>query len=108
MISIWGECMVTGCTNSDLLIGSHAKPWKDSDDEERIDPFNGFLLTPNLDKLFDRGFISFSDDGDIMISDHLSEDDIRVMGLRYDMSVKLSERHRPYLEYHRTQKYKWQ
>ena len=32
-----------------MLRASHAKPWKDSDDVECGDPYNGLLLSPNLD-----------------------------------------------------------
>jgi len=55
LIDIWRKCSVTEFDRLDLLIASHIKPWKVSSEKERIDPFNGLLLTPNLDKLFDLG-----------------------------------------------------
>lgn len=106
LVSMWGQCSVTGCKNIDILRGSHAKPWKDSDNKERLDPFNGLLLIPNLDELFDRGYISFNENGEIMISECLDDNDINILGLSYEMKVDLDLRHQPYLEYHRTWKYK--
>ena len=50
------------------LIASHCKPWRDSTNEERLDGENGLLLTPSIDHLFDRGFIGFENDGNLIIS----------------------------------------
>ncbi len=61
VISFWhSQCAVTGVDDTDWLIASHIKPWRESTNEERVDPRNSLLLTPNFDKLFDRGIISFS------------------------------------------------
>jgi HNH endonuclease len=54
-------CRITKVSNQTHLIASHCKPWRDSDDEERLDGENGLLLTPSMDHLFDRGFISFEE-----------------------------------------------
>lgn len=72
VLSFWHEqCAVTGVDNKGWLIASHIKPWKESTDEERIDPRNSLLLTPNFDKLFDRGVISFSSsNGKIILPEH--------------------------------------
>lgn len=72
VLSFWHEqCAVTGVDNKGWLIASHIKPWKESTDEERVDPRNSLLLTPNFDKLFDRGVISFSpSNGKIILPEH--------------------------------------
>ena len=78
----WGEkCAVTGLSITTVLIASHIHPWKDATDEERLDVGNGILLSPNLDALFDKHFISFEDNGSILISDLLSESERNVLGL---------------------------
>jgi hypothetical protein len=65
---IESKCRVTGLSDKRLLIASHIKPWKDSTNQERLDGHNGFLLSPHIDKLFDKGWISFSNDGKLIVS----------------------------------------
>lgn len=95
----WQGCAVTGYKSTKLLVASHIKPWRSSDNKERLDKFNGLLLLPNLDKAFDRGFISFKKSGDILISDLLKKPDF--LGIEPDLSIKLSDHHQQYIEYHR-------
>lgn len=64
-------CRVTGVTDSQHLRASHIKPWKDSTDEEKLNGCNGLLLAPHIDHLFDKGHISFSNSGDLLISQKL-------------------------------------
>ena len=68
-LALWdNKCAVTGVNNPGWLIASHIKPWRESSNEERVDPLNSLILTPNYDKLFDRGIISFSpDNGKIIL-----------------------------------------
>lgn len=65
-------CPITMVNDERLLIASHIKPWIKSNNKEKIDPKNGFMLTPTYDKLFDRGFISFEDNGTMLVSPWLS------------------------------------
>lgn len=62
------SCRITFVNNPAHLIGSHIKPWRESNNDERLAAGNGLLLTPTADHLFDRGFISFEDSGDVLIS----------------------------------------
>ena len=62
------RCRLTGVINPIHLIASHCKPWRDSDNTERPNGENGFLLTPTIDQLFDRGFIGFEGDVKLIIS----------------------------------------
>lgn len=104
LIKIWGKCAVTEFERVDLLISSHIKPWLKSTDIERLDPFNGLLLSPSLDKLFDRGYISFTDEGNIIISSLMDEEDITKIGLNKTMKLyKVEPNCIPYLKYHRTE-----
>lgn len=74
-------CRLTGITNSSLLIASHIKPWRlCATAEERLDGNNGLLLTPDADHLFDRGYISFENDGTVLVSPRVDRRDLRRLG----------------------------
>ena len=74
-------CRISLVTNPTHLIGSHIKPWRESTNEERLHGANGLLLTPTADHLFDRGFISFEDNGEVMISPVADRISLKRMGL---------------------------
>lgn len=104
IIEYWGkECCVTSCKLIDVLIASHIKPWRDcKTNNESTNVYNGLLLSPNLDKMFDAGFISFENSGDILISSKLSEEDMDSLGIKRDMKLKkVEEFHFAFLDYHR-------
>src|SRR6185503_5041613 len=65
---IENRCRITHVDNAAHLRASHCKPWRDSTNDERLDGENGLLLTPSIDHLFDRGFISFENSGRLIIS----------------------------------------
>lgn len=98
----WKCCAVTGCTEQAVLRASHIKPWSESSDTEKLDVYNGLLLSAGIDACFDKGLISFSDSGSILISESLSLDDRDSLGLHGSLKIQgLDDRHRPYLEFHR-------
>lgn len=105
LVSLWGGCAVTRCNEISLLVASHIKPWSKSDNQERLDPYNGFLLLPNLDKVFDLGFISFDPAGNILISSRLPE--YKLLGIAETMSIQIRENNKIYLEYHRSNVFKY-
>ena len=72
LIKQWQGCSVTAFNQLDLLIASHIKPWRDCSTSEAIDVTNGLLLIPNLDRAFDKGYISFDTDGGIIRSPQMS------------------------------------
>ena len=72
--TIEANCRVTGVAASELLIASHIKPWKGSDPDERLDGNNGLFLSPHVDKLFDKGLISFEKNGAMLVSPKLDQD----------------------------------
>jgi putative restriction endonuclease len=97
-------CRITGVTRVEHLRASHCKPWRDASNEERLDGHNGVLLTPNADHLFDRGFIGFEDNGDVVISPVAHRDSLARLGL--DPAKRLNvgrftEGQQRYLEFHR-------
>jgi len=103
LLYFWGRCAVTGRGTPRLLRASHLKPWKPSSNRERTNLFNGLLLLPNLDFALDRGFISFRNDGRILISPQLSADEKTALGLSATMRLwqrPLKQHHR-FLKYHR-------
>jgi putative restriction endonuclease len=103
LISHWGGCAVSGYPNCRFLVASHIKPWSKSSNSERVDPFNGILLLPNLDKVFDLGYVTFDESGVIRISQAIEQPEL--LGLRHNLKVKLEEDHQEYMAYHRIQKF---
>lgn len=97
-------CRVTKVDRPEHLIASHCKPWRDSSNEERLDGENGLLLTPSIDHLFDRGFISFDNDGTLLISPVAHKLSLQRMGIpvAQHMNVgKFSSGQKTYLDFHR-------
>lgn len=102
LVNHWkGRCCVTGCSIGPVLRASHIKPWRNSTNPERLDKFNGLLLTANIDALFDRGFISFGDNGQILRSPEISAEALASLGCDPASKVKVAARHAPYLAHHR-------
>ena len=104
LLDYWdGTCAVTGLAVPELLRASHIKPWAAcATDAERLDVFNGLLLAPHLDAVFDRGLITVEDDGSVAISSLLDPGARRVLGLDAPLRVRsLEEAHRAYLPWHR-------
>ncbi len=83
------------------MSGDSWDTWAKSSNNEKCDINNGLLLCPNHDALFDSGYISFNDDGEIIISEGLTQEDKKCMGVFSDMKIELKEENRRYMEYHR-------
>lgn len=96
-------CRVTGVTNKALLIASHIKPWsKCEDNADRLDGHNGLLLSPHIDKLFDRGWITFTDTGDLLCAEPSIELALLQWGVELPLNVGLFDpKQAAYLAYHR-------
>ena len=105
LLNMWDACSLTNVKVPEILRASHIKPWRDSNDFERLDPNNGLVLTPTLDSLFDRGFITFENSGQIMISKEIA-DYSKILNISSDMKLlKHFEKNDHYLEYHRDEIY---
>lgn len=98
-------CPITMINDERLLVASHIKPWAVSSDKEKIDPKNGFILSPLYDKLFDKGLITFTDDKRMVISNWISPSNVRRMNLenmKYYPKMPIDDMRIKYLEYHRS------
>ncbi len=96
-------CPFTMISDERLLIASHIKPWAASNDEEKVDPYNGYILSPLYDKLFDRGFITFTKDRHIILSEFISPYTWKRINLKNDTFIKalpMDEKREAYLEFH--------
>lgn len=104
LFDLWdGACALTGVDIPDLLVASHIVPWSDADNQDRLDPYNGFLFEARIDKLFDRHLISFDDEGLIMICPSLSLENLERLGIRCGMKLRrLYPENVYYLRQHRT------
>lgn len=107
VIKLWGSCAVTEISNLALLRASHIKSWQESSNQERLDPMNGLLLQPTLDHLFDAGLITFSENGTVIFSPKLPQEDIQKLELRSDIKLrKTPTRLMDYMKYHRENVFK--
>lgn len=96
----WASCSVTGYTDTSMLVASHIKPWRACTNFERLDPFNGLLLTPNLDRVFDKGLITFDEQGGIVLSSLLTEP--HKLGISGELRVALASEHQQFMNFHRS------
>ena len=104
VMEIETRCRITGVTNPIHLRASHCKPWRDSSNEECLDGENGLLLTPTMDHLFDRGFISFEDSGVLIVSPVADPPSLTRMGIATDRIINVgifTEGQKQFLDYHR-------
>jgi hypothetical protein len=101
VLKVETSCRLTGVSDPSFLIASHIKPWRSSDDDERLDGHNGLMLSPHVDKLFDKGWISFAQNGDLQV--HIgAKNAMRAWGLPVSKNVgRFSSRQTTYLEWHR-------
>lgn len=98
------HCRITKVDRIEHLRASHCKPWRDASNSERLDGENGLLLTPSMDHLFDRGFISFKDNGDVIVSPVAHKVSLERMGLATSTKVNVgafTSIQRKYLDFHR-------
>ncbi len=95
-------CRITGVDDPKHLKASHIKPWRDSSDQEKLNGCNGLFLAPHVDHLFDKGMISFSNAGELLVSSHLQAGLLKAWGIPGKMNVgvfKLGQT--KFLAYHR-------
>ena len=98
------SCCVSGLANKRLLIASHIVPWSKASPTQKTDPENGLLLSVSWDALFDKGFVSFDDDGKLLCSEMLEEDTAQHLGVSMTARLPvdmLTEERRKNLFWHR-------
>lgn len=96
-----GKCCICALQCKSLLIGSHIKDWAKSNENEKLDVNNGLLLCSKHDALFDKYLISFNDNGKIIISDKLSDNDKKILGLSTYIEIEVNDEMKKYLDWHR-------
>lgn len=104
VLLLWkNACPVSGLCKPELLTASHIVPWSLSDEVEKIDPNNGLPLSPALDKLFDRGYVSFNDHGHLLINTSVLDlQDLQCLGIAPDAKIKgLNTEQKAYIARHR-------
>jgi HNH endonuclease len=104
LMQVEHECRITHIDNPDYLIASHIRPWRHSDNTQRLDGENGLLLCPNIDLLFDRGLISFKNNGEVIISSVADKTNVAKMDVIVDRTMNVgnfTNKQQEYLEYHR-------
>jgi len=102
--NIESRCRITGVDNPVHLVASHCKPWRDSTNEERLNGENGLLLTPTIDHLFDRGFIGFENNGDLIVFPVAHRLSLERMGIDTKKSVNVggfTSGQKEFLNFHR-------
>ena len=108
--SIERSCRVSGLADKRFLIASHIKSWADCEtNEERLDANNGLLLSPNVDKLFDNGYISFKSDGNFIVSSQIDEQTLIFLGISNGNIVpprQFNDQQKIYMKYHRENVFK--
>lgn len=101
LLELWdNECVLCKINIPELLRASHAKPWRDCNHQERVDPYNGLLLCAHHDALFDRGFISFNTNGKLLISNELLYAQPSIYAIHTDNHIQLYEQNFKYLLWH--------
>jgi putative restriction endonuclease len=102
--SVERACRITRVDRPEHLIASHIKPWRDANNDDRLNGENGLMLTPTIDHLFDRGFISFEDKGRVIVSPVADTVSLNRMGIQTAEPMNVgafTEGQRQYLDYHR-------
>lgn len=97
------KCIITGITTREILIASHIKPWSVSNNIDRLSVDNGLILSASYDKLFDRGLISFTDRGELMVSGFIDNPNLTLLQLQKGNLYNLKGNITKYrnLDYHR-------
>lgn len=97
-------CRVTRVDRPEHLVASHIQPWRHSDNEARLAGENGLMLTPTVDHLFDKGFISFEGGGRLIVSPVADRASLVKMGIDPSANINVgsfSQEQRRFLEFHR-------
>lgn len=100
-----GRCAATGCQIAAVLRASHIKPWSECTNSERLDPSNGLLLAAHIDALFDRGLISFQNDGSVLISPRVPMHECKRLRLPQRLWRKPTREEKRFLKFHRNSRF---
>ena len=101
---IEGACRVTGVMDRRHLRAVHIKTWEECRDAEKTDAHNGLLLSPHVAHLFERGYISFADDGQLLAANKLNSTVMKRWAITLPIVARsFSAKQKSYLAWHRQQ-----
>lgn len=102
LLAKYGSCIISGIDVSKVLVASHIKPWAVSTNEERVSVNNGLLLSATYDRLFDSGLITFANEGKLIVSRFISEENRSKLQIKNGQVYKLQSnmQMKMFLEYH--------
>lgn len=107
LMELWqNKCAICGINLSSILKASHAKPWKDCNDYERLDPYNGLLLCAHHDALYDRGFITVDKEGNVLIASILDENSHNIRFDNEEKQISIFEENKKYFQWHKSYVFK--
>lgn len=106
LLGIEKKCRLCGVTDERFLVASHIRPWSQSNNQERLNVNNGLLLCSNHDALFDKGYISFDEDGSILVPDRLDKRSMTFLNINETMKINMNESQRGYMKWHREHLFK--
>lgn len=106
LLEKYSHCVLCGVSHQSLLNASHIIPWSDCNGKDRTNVNNGLLLCSGHDRVFDRGYISFDEEGRIMISDELSAEDCLFTNINKNMRIEMNDEMKHFMAYHRAKIYK--
>ena len=101
MLNRYPYCVVTNVTDPNLLVACHIKDYAKCNTLEKFDKFNGLTMTPTIHSLFDMGYLTFDENGKMVLSDFFRNVDRRNLNLYgKTITVLLEEEMKPYLSWH--------
>ena len=102
LLPLWeSKCALCGINLPELLRASHSKPWKDSTNVERLDPYNGVLLCCNHDALYEKGLIAFDGQGRLYISSVICDEDYLMYRLVPRAKIQIHSENKVYFKWHK-------
>ena len=94
-------CVVTSVTDPDILIACHIKDHARCKSEaEKYSEYNGFTMTPTIHHLFDIGYLTFNQDGEMKLSDFFRNMDRARLNLNHTVRLPIDAKSLPFLEWH--------
>jgi len=104
LFELWGGCSINGSNHPELLVVKLIKPFDVCSSVEKFDIYNGLLLTPSYNKLFEEYLITFDTFGGILIDVSFTDADLLQLGVSRNDKLReeiLTLNHMYYLEHHR-------
>jgi putative restriction endonuclease len=108
VINYMAQCPFSKLTEERLLIASHIKPYsicmKENREDQALDYLNGLALSPTYDRLFDQGYITFTDEGELICGTQFSSYTWEKLQINPNAKNKMRiypENREVYLDFHR-------